>query len=96
MLLTLVVNGTTVTYLLDCLGLSDISNARQLTLITAVHHIEDTKLKAISVLKSDKFLADANWDIVAERTAIDLPIQDDDDDDNMENNVRRVGDKEAF
>ena len=73
-LLTLLVNGTTLSYLLKCLGLSKISHARRLTLLTAVHHIEDTKLKTITILKSDKFLVDAHWGVVSKRTITALPL----------------------
>ena len=81
MLLTLLVNGTTLSYLLKCLGLSEISHARRLTLLTAIRHIADTKIKAITILKSDKFLVDADWGIVSERTVIALPLDNFEDED---------------
>lgn len=74
-ILTLLVNATTVKYLLKALGMSDISNARRLTMATAVRRVRDAKMRAISMLKSDQFLADANWEIVERKTQIDDPYR---------------------
>ena len=71
--MTLLVNATTVKYLLKALGMSDISNARLLTMSTAVRRVRDAKMRAISMLKSDRFLADANWEIVERKTEINDP-----------------------
>ena len=43
----------------------DISDARRKTMSTAVARVNEAKRRAISVLKSDRFLADANWDVVS-------------------------------
>ena len=73
MILTLLVNATTIKYLLKALGMSDISNARRLTMSTAVRRVREAKMRAVSMLKSDRFLADANWDIVEQKTEITDP-----------------------
>lgn len=82
--LTLLVNATTVRYLLDTLGLSDISHARRLTMVTAIHRITDAKIKAMRLLKSDRFLADAHWDVVDRKTVIDNPFDSDGDDEEVQ------------
>ena len=61
---TLLLNATSTNFLLRILGLSKISMARHRTISLAVSHLRDAKKKAISVLKNDRFLADADWDIV--------------------------------
>jgi sodium/hydrogen exchanger 10/11 len=74
-ILTLLVNATTVRYLLDTLGLSDISNARRLTMTTAIRRITEAKVKSMRLLKSDRFLADAHWEIVDRKTEIENPFE---------------------
>ncbi len=82
-ILTLLVNATTVRYLLDTLGLSDISHARRLTMMTAIRRITEAKSKAIRLLKSDRFLADAHWDIVDRKTVIENPFDSDGDEEEV-------------
>ena len=79
-ILTLLFNATTVSLLLKALGMSDISNARRLTVATAVKRINDAKQRAVSMLKSDRFLADAHWEIVEKKTLIEDPYSNDDKD----------------
>ena len=66
-------NATTVGTLLKALGMSDISHAQRMTMTTAVRRINEAKSRAISMLKSDRFLADAHWEMVDKRTEIDDP-----------------------
>ena len=77
--LTLLINASTVVYLLRALGMSDISNARRVTMATAVRRVNEAKHRAISMLKSDRFLADARWDIVDKKTDIEDPYRFQDD-----------------
>ena len=72
-ILTLLVNATTVEHLLKALGMSDISHARRVTMATAVRRVQEAMVRAISMLKSDRFLADARWEIVEWRTEIEDP-----------------------
>ena len=81
--LTLLVNATTVRYLLDTLGLSDISNARRLTMVTAIRRITEAKGKAMRLLKSDRFLADAHWEVVDRKTVIENPFDSDQEDEEV-------------
>ena len=55
--------------------MSDISNTRQLTMTTAVRRVNEAKQRAVGMLKSDRFLADANWDYVDKKTEIDDPYR---------------------
>ena len=66
-------------YLLRMLGLRAMSHTRKLTLIAAVRRIEEAKLKATKILKSDKFLADSHWEVVAGRTLLRFPVEGDED-----------------
>lgn len=59
--------------------MSDISNARRLTVATAVRRINEAKQRAVSMLKSDRFLADAHWEIVEKRTLMEDPYHRNDD-----------------
>ncbi len=63
------------------LGLRDISHARKLALIAAVRRIDEAKVKATKILKSDKFLVDSHWEIVAQRTVLNFSVGDDLDED---------------
>lgn len=62
--MTLVINATTIKYLLEILGMSDISSARCKTMSSAVTRVNEEKNKIINMLKADRFLADADWSIV--------------------------------
>ena len=75
-ILTLLVNATTVKYLLQGLGMSDISTAKRITMATAVRRVQEATVRAISMLKSDRFLADANWVIVEWKTYLEDPYVD--------------------
>ena len=78
-LLTLFINATTTGYLLDTVGLSEISNSRRLSMVTAVRRINEAKVKAINMLKSDRFLSDAHWEVVEEMTTIENPFEEDEE-----------------
>lgn len=74
-MLTLVINATTTKCLLNLLGMRRISLARSKTVSTAVEEIHDTKMRAISLLKADRFLADADWRIVSKCAEIPNPYK---------------------
>ena len=79
MILTLLINATTLKYLLKLLGMSDISIARRLTMATAVRRVLEAKTRAIGMLKSDRFLADSDWDIVERKTELSDPYSQEDE-----------------
>ncbi|XP_026320358.1 sodium/hydrogen exchanger 10-like isoform X3 [Hyposmocoma kahamanoa] len=86
-ILSLLVNATTMYKVLKTLGLADISLAKKANMTNCVKRIMMTRDRCVSMLKMDKFLADANWDLVQEGTTIKHPYQlqmsgrDDDDED---------------
>ncbi|XP_033119377.1 sodium/hydrogen exchanger 10-like [Anneissia japonica] len=65
-ILTLLVNATTIQSLLKTLGMSDISIAQRLAMANAVKKVKETQTRTLSMLKADRFLADAEWSL-AER-----------------------------
>jgi sodium/hydrogen exchanger 10/11 len=73
--LTLLVNATTTEYLLKFLGMSDISHAKKLAMAQAVRRIQDAQQRAVNMLKSDPFLADANWEMVEKSTTVKDPYE---------------------
>ncbi len=75
MILTLIINATTTKYMLKAVGLSDISAARCKTMSSAVTRVTDEKRRAVSMLKSDRFLGDADWSIVTKIAKIHDPYK---------------------
>lgn len=55
--------------------MSDVSSACRKTMSTAVARVNDAKTRAIGMLKSDRFLADASWDVVEKLTKIEDPYK---------------------
>ena len=55
--------------------LSRLSLSLSLSLSLAVRRVREAKQRAISMLKSDHFLADANWEIVENTTEIRDPYR---------------------
>lgn len=46
--------------------MSDISDAKKIAMANAVRQIQESNQRTLTMLKADRFLADADWDI-AER-----------------------------
>ncbi|XP_067045427.1 sperm-specific sodium:proton exchanger-like [Acropora muricata] len=63
---TLLVNATTMKKLLEKLGMSDISDSKKISMANAVRQIQESNQRTLTMLKADRFLADADWDM-AER-----------------------------
>lgn len=63
---TLLVNATTMKKLLEKLGLSDVSDSKKIAMGNAVRQIKESNHRTLTMLKADRFLADADWDM-AER-----------------------------
>ncbi|KAJ2941246.1 hypothetical protein O0L34_g3441 [Tuta absoluta] len=74
-LLSLLINATTMQKVLKLLGLAEISLAKKANMTNCVKRVMMTRDRCISMLKMDKFLADANWDLVQEGTTIKHPYQ---------------------
>lgn len=60
------INATSMKRVLKILGLAEISLAKKANMTNCVKRIMLTRDRCISMLKMDKFLADANWDLVQE------------------------------
>ncbi|KAL4225679.1 Sodium/hydrogen exchanger 10 [Mactra antiquata] len=68
--LTLLVNATTIYSLLQMLGMSDLSPAKRMAMANALRHLDDLREKNLNMLKTDRFLADAEWETVEKQTEI--------------------------
>ncbi|XP_077865611.1 sperm-specific sodium:proton exchanger-like [Saccoglossus kowalevskii] len=76
--LTLVINSTTIGSLLKILGMSNISVPKRQAMANAVRKVQDTQELSIGMLKADRFLADADWDMAVRACAIEDPYHSED------------------
>jgi len=65
-ILTLIVNATTIGWLVRKLGLTKLKPARALMIYNANHYLRSSSENAMERIKGDKFLKTANWNAVAE------------------------------
>jgi len=71
--LTLIVNATTIGWLVNKLGLTKLKPARALMIYNANHYLRTSTENALERLRSDKFLKTANWNAVSEFLP-DIPL----------------------
>lgn len=57
-------------------GMLEVTTAQRLTMLNAVNRIQQDIKRSISVLKYDRFLADAQWSVVQEMTRITYPYKE--------------------
>lgn len=57
-------------------GLTKISIAKKMAMTSAVKALEETQKSMVASLKSDRFLADAHWDVVMLMSEIKNPYAD--------------------
>ncbi|XP_078490642.1 sperm-specific sodium:proton exchanger-like [Ciona intestinalis] len=74
--LTLFINASTIEAVLKKLGMLDITNAQQVSMLNAVNRIQNDLKRSVGVLKYDRFLADAKWSMVEEMTMVEYPYKD--------------------
>ena len=74
-LMSLLINATSIKYLLRVLGMFDISVAKLHTMRTAVSMLRRDRRRSMNMLKSDKFLADSAWEVVEKNTRIRNPYR---------------------
>ncbi|XP_043921995.1 sodium/hydrogen exchanger 10 [Protopterus annectens] len=79
-ILTLLVNATTMESVLLKLGLSDIPTAKRMAMYNAVKCIQESKENTLFMLKMDRFMANANWAMVEEAVQIEDPYKTTDSD----------------
>ncbi|XP_057290115.1 sodium/hydrogen exchanger 10-like [Hydractinia symbiolongicarpus] len=60
-LLTLLINATTIRHLLKLLGMSEISESKKASMNNAVKRLDQGQQQSFAMLKTDRFLADADW-----------------------------------
>ncbi|XP_019402816.1 PREDICTED: sodium/hydrogen exchanger 10-like [Crocodylus porosus] len=74
-LMTLVINYTTMKMLVTRLDLCNITLPKRMAIYSAVQRIKEMQTNAFSMLKLDRFLADANWNMTEEAIQIDYPYE---------------------
>ncbi|KAL5006670.1 hypothetical protein ScPMuIL_015476 [Solemya velum] len=73
--LTLLINASTILGLLKVLGMSDISPAKKVGMANAVKYLQDMRERTLNMLKTDRFLADADWDTVEKSCDLEDPYK---------------------
>jgi len=64
--LTLLINATTIKFLVDRLGLAKIPAVKALMMSNAFQHLTNDTENALELMKSDRFMSGANWNSVRE------------------------------
>jgi len=64
--LTLLINATTIKFLVNWLGITKIPAVKALMTSNALHQLEDETINAFETLKSDRFMGGATWGSVRE------------------------------
>ncbi|KAI8489565.1 Sodium/hydrogen exchanger 10 [Branchiostoma belcheri] len=82
--LTLLINATTIKVLLKLLGMSDISAPKRMTMYSAVRRVKDAQNRSFQMLKGDRFLADAEWNLVEKACEIQDPYKTKDEEEFLE------------
>ncbi|XP_060556352.1 sodium/hydrogen exchanger 10-like isoform X2 [Ruditapes philippinarum] len=85
--LTLLVNATTIYGLLEVLGMSDLSPAKRMAMANALRHLQDLREKTLNMLKTDRFLADAEWETVEKQTEVVDPYKTSDEEAQVEDSL---------
>ncbi|RZC27680.1 cNMP binding, Na H Exchanger, and/or Ion trans domain containing protein, partial [Asbolus verrucosus] len=71
--LSFLVNGTFMPVLLNAMGVSQISMAKQINMNNCMKHIFAKREKVLWILKMDRYLSDANWSVVNQATIMKHP-----------------------
>lgn len=69
-LLTLLLNATSLRYVLKVLKMNEVTHGKKLVVATAITELQHMMQMQIDQLKSDRFLRDCNWDVVEEACKI--------------------------
>ncbi|XP_048463260.1 sodium/hydrogen exchanger 10-like [Rhincodon typus] len=73
--LSLLINGTTMGWIVNTLGLSDIPAPKRMAMYSALQRIRESEANTFSLLKMDRFLADANWVMAEKLVQIEDPYK---------------------
>lgn len=80
--------------LLEKLGMSEISDAKKIAMANAVRQIQESNQRTLNMLKADRFLADADWDIAERDCDVHNPYMEVDDEvrffTNLNHNVKYI------
>ncbi|KAL3274591.1 hypothetical protein HHI36_015972 [Cryptolaemus montrouzieri] len=74
-ILTMVINVSTIPYLMKCLELDTISLIKQANMNKCIRHILSVRNHIIYLLKLERILCDANWPFIDEATKIEHPFK---------------------
>ncbi|KAL6480686.1 hypothetical protein MHYP_G00117190 [Metynnis hypsauchen] len=74
-LLTLIINATTMNMFLKVIGMCDISEPKRMAMNTALLHMKKNAQSTFNMLIGDRFLANANWEMVEHQVHIDDPYR---------------------
>ncbi|XP_039394479.1 sodium/hydrogen exchanger 10-like isoform X11 [Mauremys reevesii] len=73
--LTEVILSFSMAYLIFFIGLCNITLPKRMAMYSAVQRIKEMEANTCSILKLDRFLADANWTLIEEAIKIDCPYK---------------------
>ncbi|KAB0799080.1 hypothetical protein PPYR_06960 [Photinus pyralis] len=73
--LTVLINGLSAGFLLNVLGISQVSELRKVNMNSCMRHVQTRRFRTIAVMKMNRFLSDANWRVVIEVTQITHPYK---------------------
>ncbi|KAM6973381.1 sperm-specific sodium:proton exchanger-like [Aplochiton taeniatus] len=74
-ILTLLINATSMSLFLKRLGLFDVSVPKRMAMYSAVQRVRETSENTFSLLKMDRFLADANWEMAKSHVQVEDPYK---------------------
>ena len=74
--LTLLINATTIKYLVNGLGLTKVAPAKALMMLQAKNYLRQSTENSISKFKKDRYLSRANWEAVSEYLPEKVEIDD--------------------
>ena len=77
--LTLLVNATTMKFIVKKLGLTKIAPAKALMILSAKQYLRTSTENAIERLKKDRFISNADWDTVKEYLPVEFVIYNNQD-----------------
>jgi CRP-like cAMP-binding protein len=72
-LCTLVINATTIKWMLNSLGMLEITRNMHQNMMSAVFDLREDTGRQITTFRYDPFLSDASWPMVNDQTATDYP-----------------------
>ena len=62
--------------LLEKLGMSEISDSKKIAMANGVRRVRESNERTLKMLKSDRFLADANWTLAEKFCVVHNPYME--------------------